>query len=250
MPHRHNVTNRRRSALADGLRRASRPTVVSVLAALAAMGVVTGLAATGAAHHGAGLPGASGAVPDEAANAGAVRAPERIPRLRLAQGGGNPFVDFLKGLLGMEQRPEPRRLRRLERLPPRPAPAPDASGTAPGTETYRTMCVRLCDGYYWPVSFSTTRDSFERDAHTCTQSCSGSAALYYYPNPGGAVDDMVSLDGRSYKQLGTAFLYRSTYDANCKCHPHPWEAEAAARHKSYAKPPVVRPAATGRQRGH
>jgi uncharacterized protein DUF2865 len=224
------------------------------------MGLVVGFAATGAAHYGASVPGASGAVSavsGEAADANATRAQEPIPRLRLAQAGGNPFVDFLQGLFGMERRPEPRRLRRLPPRAPTPSaaptpsgPAPDESGTTPGAETYRTMCVRLCDGYYWPVSFSTTRDSFERDAHTCTQSCSGSAALYYYPNPGGAVDDMVSLDGRSYKQLGTAFLYRSTYDANCKCHPHPWEAEAAARHKSYAKPPVVRPAATGRQRGH
>jgi hypothetical protein len=222
--------------------------VASVLAALAATGVVTGLAATGATHHAAGLPGASGAVPDAAGNAGGVRAQEQMPRLRLAQAGGNPFVDFLKGLFGMEQRPEPRRLRRLERRPPRPAPAPDTSSTTPATETYRTMCVRLCDGYYWPVSFATTRDSFKRDAHTCAQSCSASAALYYYPNPGGVLDDMVSLDGASYKQLGTAFLYRSTYDAGCKCRPHPWEPEAAARHQGYAKQPDARPAATGRRR--
>ena len=24
--------------------------------------------------------------------------------------------------------------------------------------TYRTMCVRLCDGYYFPISFTTTRE--------------------------------------------------------------------------------------------
>ena len=30
--------------------------------------------------------------------------------------------------------------------------------------TYRTICVRLCDGYYFPVSFSTLPNHFQRDA--------------------------------------------------------------------------------------
>jgi hypothetical protein len=110
------------------------------------------------------------------------------------------------------------------------------------------MCVRLCDGYYWPVSFATAREGFERDARACAQSCNASAVLYYYPNPGGEVDDMVSLEGRTYKSLGTAFLYRTTYDANCKCRPHPWEAEAAERHKGYAKPTQLRAAVRGGRR--
>jgi hypothetical protein len=127
--------------------------------------------------------------------------------------------------------------------------APEGSG-ATRVETFRTMCVRLCDGYYWPVSFATTRATFDRDARACAQSCSASATLYYYPNPGGESEQMVNLEGQPYKSLGTAFLYRSTYDANCKCRAHPWEAQAVERHKGYIKPPAVRAAtARGGRRG-
>jgi hypothetical protein len=164
--------------------------------------------------------------------------------------GDNPFVAFLKGLFGVEERREPRRWRPPEqRALPRASTAPNGSSATPPAETFRTVCVRLCDGYYWPVSFATTRATFERDARTCAQSCSGSAALYYYPNPGGEPEAMVNLEGQPYKNLGTAFLYRSTYDANCKCRPHPWEAEAAERHKSYAKSPKVSAVARGGRRG-
>jgi hypothetical protein len=99
------------------------------------------------------------------------------------------------------------------------------------------MCVRLCDGYYWPVSFATLKDNFKRDEKICARSCSATAALYYYPNPGGELEEMVSLQGRPYQSLGTAFLHRVTYDASCKCRPHPWEAEAVERHKVYASQP-------------
>lgn len=99
--------------------------------------------------------------------------------------------------------------------------------------TYRTVCVRLCDGYYWPISFATTRSSFERDAAKCEASCGG-AKLYVYRNPGEEADDMVDLRGQPYKRLTTAFLYRTQYDAQCKCQPHPWEEAARLRHRIYA----------------
>jgi hypothetical protein len=59
---------------------------------------------------------------------------------------------------------------------------------------------------------------------------------------------MVSLDGQPYRSLGTAFLYRASYDASCKCRAHPWEAAAIERHKGYAKSGEMRAAARGRRR--
>src|SRR6185503_12233703 len=54
--------------------------------------------------------------------------------------------------------------------------------------TYRTICVRLCDGYYFPVSFSTLPNHFQRDAQQCQSQCAAPAELYYHQNPGGAVE--------------------------------------------------------------
>jgi Protein of unknown function (DUF2865) len=102
--------------------------------------------------------------------------------------------------------------------------------------TYRTVCVRLCDGFFYPVSFATTRDNFDRDASACERTCGGpsDARLFTYRNPGGDIEDMEDLDGKPYKKLQTAFLFRTKYDAQCKCRAHPWEDASQTRHKSYA----------------
>ncbi|MGD9784972.1 MAG: DUF2865 domain-containing protein [Hyphomicrobiaceae bacterium] len=84
--------------------------------------------------------------------------------------------------------------------------------------TYRTLCVRLCDGYYFPVSFSTLPNHFQRDADVCQSKCAAPAQLYYYQNPGGAVDQMVAADtNERYTKLKTAFLYRKEYVQGCSC---------------------------------
>lgn len=101
--------------------------------------------------------------------------------------------------------------------------------------TYRTVCVRLCDGSFYPISFSTTPENFARDEAACRSSCRTSARLYVYPNPGGEPEQMVSVSGQPYTALDTAFLFRTKYDAACTCKPHPWEQEALARHRAFAE---------------
>lgn len=84
--------------------------------------------------------------------------------------------------------------------------------------TYRTVCVRLCDGYYFPISFSTLPNHFERDAEACQSKCAAPAQLYYYQNPGGAVDQMVAFNSSEhYTKLKTAFLYRKEFVNGCSC---------------------------------
>lgn len=112
----------------------------------------------------------------------------------------------------------------------------DGSGwfSARRGSTHRTVCVRLCDGYFWPISFSTTSDNFERDQNMCEQSCTSPAKLFVYENPGQEPEQMVDVKGQPYSKLKSAFLFRSKFDASCKCNPHPWEQEAMNRHKQYA----------------
>ena len=100
--------------------------------------------------------------------------------------------------------------------------------------TYRTLCVRLCDGFYFPINFSATRGRFDDDAKTCERGCPGQARLFVYPNPGGEVEDMVDLSGQSYRDLKAAFLYRTQYVPSCRCKPEPWSAEAKSQHRMYA----------------
>lgn len=84
--------------------------------------------------------------------------------------------------------------------------------------TYRTVCVRMCDGYYFPVSFSTLPNHFQRDADICRSKCAAPARLFYYQNPGQAVDEMVDAEtNEAYNKLKIAFRYRKEYINGCSC---------------------------------
>ena len=235
-----------------------RPRRPAIVAACGLAGLSLALAGTCAAHHYGGGFKAALAAWGERAPAGADRSPahETAPPVRVANSDGNWPFSFLESLFGPGPQSAPRRSRQPEyrRLPPsaprsdsRRKSSPAAERENPGA-TYRTLCVRLCDGYYWPVSFATAMDRFGRDAQTCTRSCGTPVALYYHRNPGGEPEEMVSLGGQPYKNLGTAFLYRTAYDPGCKCRAHPWEDAAIERHKGYAKAGGTRAAAHGLRR--
>jgi hypothetical protein len=106
----------------------------------------------------------------------------------------------------------------------------------PSGRSYRTMCVRECDGYFFPVSFATGKRNFKADAETCRSSCGKPARLYIYPNPGGELEDMVAYkSGKAYRDLPNAFLFKKKFVADCRCQPEPWTPVAKARHAKYAK---------------
>jgi hypothetical protein len=89
-----------------------------------------------------------------------------------------------------------------------------------GGGTYRTLCVRTCDGYYFPISFSTTSERFPEDARTCEAMCPGTEArLFYHDNPGGGPETMMSITGEAYSSLPTAFQYRTSISPSCTCRP-------------------------------
>lgn len=89
--------------------------------------------------------------------------------------------------------------------------------TGPGYATYRTICVRLCDGYYFPISYATVPDAFSRDANACSSQCAAPTELYYYQNPGAEVEQAMSLAGAPYTKLKTAWLYRKELVKGCSC---------------------------------
>lgn len=101
--------------------------------------------------------------------------------------------------------------------------------------TYRTVCVRLCDGYFFPISFAATPDRFAADEAACDARCSSGARLYVYPNPGGEPEQMRDVRGQPYTALKTAFLFRTNYVEACTCKPHPWEEASLNRHRVYTE---------------
>jgi len=110
--------------------------------------------------------------------------------------------------------------------------------------TYRTLCVRLCDGYYFPVSFSTLPNHFQRDAQICQSQCAAPAELYYHQNPGGAVEQMVSATSQQpYTSLKTAWRYRKEYVPGCSCKAAEYQPAAGGDKKAEVPP---KPGSTAR----
>jgi len=98
-----------------------------------------------------------------------------------------------------------------------PAPGP-ADYPQIGGGGYRTLCVRTCDGYYFPISYSTSPARFAEDEQTCQKLCpAAEAVLYSHRNSGEDIAQAVASNGRTYKDLPNAFRYRREFNAACSC---------------------------------
>ena len=114
-------------------------------------------------------------------------------------------------------------------------PAMSAGKTVPSSEAgpYTTMCVRSCDGFYFPLRQNAHPESFARDAQTCASECGAEARLFYFPLYGGNPATMIDLAGRKYADEPHAFAFRKAIAPGCACKPAPWSREAAERHKRF-----------------
>jgi uncharacterized protein DUF2865 len=84
--------------------------------------------------------------------------------------------------------------------------------------TYRTVCVRSCDGFYFPISFATVPARFGDDDKTCKALCpAADASLFTYRNPGEDMNSAVSLNGQPYSSIPNAFAYRQKFNPTCSC---------------------------------
>ncbi|MBW8318570.1 MAG: DUF2865 domain-containing protein [Rhizobium sp.] len=81
--------------------------------------------------------------------------------------------------------------------------------TFAGQGSLRTLCVRTCDGAFFPISSNTSPLNFRRDAHICQQMCPDTKTeLYYHSMRTAESADMVSAEtGQPYRMLPTAFSY-------------------------------------------
>ena len=146
---------------------------------------------------------------------------------------------FFSNLFGPPPSPPPQYLPppRIQVAPialPKPQiSTPRETRPAPQSSGYRTMCVRLCDGFYWPISNSASRSRFAHDSEMCASSCEAESKLFYVAANGDPAD-MVDLQGRAYSKLPTAFKYRKSMDDSCRCKPRPWDKVELERHKRYA----------------
>jgi|RhiMethySRZTD1v2_1073278.scaffolds.fasta_scaffold28802_5 hypothetical protein len=91
-------------------------------------------------------------------------------------------------------------------------------GAVAPSGAFRTVCVRTCDGYYFPISYSTTAARFGEDERTCHRMCpAAEVALFTHRTNGEDMKSAVSINGRPYSELPNAFRYRQELNAACSC---------------------------------
>jgi Protein of unknown function (DUF2865) len=98
------------------------------------------------------------------------------------------------------------------------SPGPPPGDVGPPSGTYRTVCVRSCDGAYFPISFATVPGRFPDDEKTCKALCPAAEAnLYAYRNPGEDMNQAVSISGQPYSSSPNAFRFRQEFNPSCAC---------------------------------
>ena len=85
--------------------------------------------------------------------------------------------------------------------------------------TLRTICVRKCDGFYFPISFATDSSRFTQDAESCAQQCpTAEVELFAYDTYAQQPEDAISTSsGQALKDLPNAFRFRTSFNPSCTC---------------------------------
>ena len=81
----------------------------------------------------------------------------------------------------------------------------------------KAVCVRSCDGAFFPVSYAASSGRLGGLEDMCRALCpNAEVSLYTYP-PSGQIEQAVSLSGAKYMDLPNALKYRQSFDSTCTC---------------------------------
>jgi Protein of unknown function (DUF2865) len=134
---------------------------------------------------------------------------------------GNVFEALFGGIarLGAPQDQEPQTEARFEDhgdQPRQSAPSGDKGPIQAHSGSY-AVCVRTCDGSFFPVSYSGAGSRADSLEDVCRALCpNADMALYSFPF-GGTVDEAAAPTGEPYANLPNAGKFEKAYDSSCSC---------------------------------
>jgi hypothetical protein len=130
------------------------------------------------------------------------------------------FLDFLFGSLQAPPSRSPVLTSYAEPAPVAPPLGPESlrQSVAPtvsaGAGGFGTgYCVRLCDGYQFPLQ----RNANATPVETCRSMCPAARTKVFF---GADIDHAVARDGARYSETDNAYVYRKHLVANCTCNGH------------------------------
>ncbi len=93
-----------------------------------------------------------------------------------------------------------------------PAPSVPTGGA-------EALCVRTCDGGFFPLIYSSRHVGADTLTELCKASCPNAEVRVYTRVPGQEVKTAVGLDGTPYTSLPAALKFEKSYDPACTCKP-------------------------------
>jgi Protein of unknown function (DUF2865) len=100
-----------------------------------------------------------------------------------------------------------------------------------------TVCVRACDGAFFPVSYFSADSRADSLAQVCQSLCpNAEVALYSFPF-GGTIDEAVSWTGEPYSRAANAHKFEQSYQQDCSCRApgQSWAEALAAAEAKYGR---------------
>lgn len=119
---------------------------------------------------------------------------------------------------------------------PTPVPA-DPEAAPPKAQFAQVLCVRQCDGAYYPLAVDVAADQIDGMDRMCKAQCPSAEASAFTSGQDDDVGKAVAQDGTTYAALPAAFKFRSGVIESCSCRgPHQSWAEALAQADSLLQP--------------
>jgi hypothetical protein len=126
--------------------------------------------------------------------------------------------NFIEQLFGGGQRSDPRDLPPGDPNQQAGLPALGEEGERPRGVGYRAVCVRLCDGAFFPMTSAARPGAGLGDQDMCQMQCPGTEVALFRMRDD-RIENAVSSTGRSYSSLPNALRFRQRFDATCTCRP-------------------------------
>jgi hypothetical protein len=128
--------------------------------------------------------------------------------------GFGGFIEHLFGAPRTHQRGDPGYVEPV----PEETLRPQDEDQRPRNVGHRAVCVRLCDGAFFPMTSSPRPGASLGQEEMCQLQCPG-AEVALYRMRDDQIENAVSMSGSPYSALPAALRFRQRFDAACTCRP-------------------------------
>lgn len=127
------------------------------------------------------------------------------------------FGGFIEHLFGAQRQPARSDPNYIEPVPEETL-RPQDEEQRPRNVGHRAVCVRLCDGAFFPMTSSARPGVSLGQEEMCQMQCPG-AEVALYRMRDDQIENAVSMSGSPYTALPNALRFRQRFDAACTCRP-------------------------------